>query len=73
METVKIKLTGIETIEERECTAIECWYDPHLRLWTLYPVDAEGNQLCGATYSYGKADAMATKQAMEAGAIGQMF
>ena len=60
-------------IIERECTGIECWYDPHIRLWTLYPVDAEGNQLSEATYAYGKADAKATKQAMEAGLIGRKF
>lgn len=77
METIKIKIasTGcnLPDVIERECTAIACWYDPHIRLWTLYPVDAEGNQLDSATYAYGKADAKATKQAMEAGLIGKMF
>lgn len=72
---IKIRATGcsLPEITEKECTAIECWYDRHIRLWTLYPVDAEGNQLDSATYAYGKVDAMVTKEAMEAGLIGKKF
>ncbi len=77
MENIKIKITNmgcnLPEIEERECVRIECWYDPHIRLWTIYPVDAEGNQLDSVTYAYGKADAKATRIAMEAGLIGKMF
>lgn len=72
MEAIKIKGWDGE-IPERKCTAIECWYDPHYRHWVLYPVDAEGNQLCEATYAFGKADAKAEKAAMEAGLIDQVF
>ena len=75
-QTEKISLTGkmtvirdgvkLEDIEpvERVCVTIDCWYDPHLKLWTLYPVDADGNQLDGATYAHGKTDAMKTKMQM---------
>ena len=75
METIRIKLNGEDSyvMQERECTSISCWYDPHYRHWVLYPVDAEGNQLCEATYAFGKADAKASKQAMEAGLIGIKF
>lgn len=77
MATIRIKVTCmgcfLPETEERECVRIECWYDPHIRLWTLYPVDAEGNQLDSATYVYGKADAKATKTAMEVGLIGKLF
>lgn len=73
---IKVKVNGKEYVPdiiERECTGIECWYNRHLRLWTLYPVDAEGNQLSEATFVYGKTDAKANKQAMEAGLIGKKF
>lgn len=73
MEAIRIKLDGCESIEERECVAVDCWYDPHFRHWVLYPVDAEGNQLEEARYGFGKREAMQMKSAMEAGLIGQVF
>ena len=77
METIRIKIkaTGccLPEIAEKECTAIECWYDRHIRLWTLYPVDAEGNQLDEAKYAYGKMDAKITKEMMETELIGKKF
>lgn len=30
---------------------VAMWYDRRLRMWTLYPVDAEGNQLREASYA----------------------
>ena len=71
-----IKINGEEYVPqeiERECTSISCWYDPHYRHWVLYPVDSEGNQLDEATYAFGKIDAKANKQAMQAELIGKRF
>lgn len=85
MESIKIKITSDEMTaidlagecclfdNERECTAIACWYDPHYRHWVLYPVDAEGNQLDEACYGFGKKEAKSLKQAMEQELIGKMF
>lgn len=76
MEGIRIMVNGeyYEPQEiERECTSVTCWYDPHYRHWVLYPVDAEGNQLDEASYAFGKDNARATKQAMEAGLIGIKF
>lgn len=67
-----VKLEDIETVE-RECVAVECWYDPHYRHWVLYPVDAEGNQLDEATYDFGKANAFKTKAQMESELIGKIY
>ena len=63
-----ILINGIEyepTTEESKAVSIECWYDRHTRLWTLYPVDENGYQLDGATYAYGKAEAMRVKKELE--------
>ena len=67
-----VRLEDLEPVE-RECTSIECWYDPHLKLWTLYPVDAEGNQLDGATYAHGRQDALKTKNQMTDELIGKIY
>ena len=50
-----IKVNGV-TIEDG-CTEdhtpvdVAMWYDRRLRMWTLYPVDAYGNQLRQASYA----------------------
>lgn len=54
------------TGEEREVVRIEMWYDRSLRLWTLYPVDVEGNQIAGADYAYGKPAAIKRRAELEA-------
>lgn len=74
--TIRLKINGQEIGEEiieRECTGIECWYDPHYRHWVLYPVDAEGNQLDEASYGFGKKEATQMKKDMEAELIGKKF
>lgn len=38
------------------------FYDRHLRLWTVYPVDSEGNQLCEADYTTDKVEAQEMAQ-----------
>ena len=77
METIRIKIraTGsyLPEVEERECTAIDCWYDPHYRHWVLYPVDAEGNQLDEASYGFGKKEAKQMKKDMESELIGRKY
>ena len=77
MESIRIKIrsTGciIPEIEERECTAVECWYDPHYRHWVLYPVDAEGNQLDEASYGFGKKEAIQMRKDMETELIGRKY
>ena len=65
-------LGDIEPVE-RECVAIDCWYDPHYRHWVLYPVDAEGNQLDEATYAFGKKEAQITKSDLETELIGKIY
>lgn len=72
MTTIRIKIGTIEPVE-RECTAVECWYDPHYRHWVLYPVDAEGNQLDEARYGFGKKEAMQIKKDMEQELIGTIY
>ena len=67
-----VKLEDLEPVE-RECVAVECWYDPHYRHWVLYPVDAEGNQLDEATYDFGKTNALKTKAQMESELIGKIY
>ncbi len=49
-----IKLNGKpieETNEDHTPVDVAMWYDWRLRMWTLYPVDAEGNQLRQAQYA----------------------
>ena len=62
---ISIKGFDIEDTKERTAVAIEKWYDRHQRLWVLYPVDAEGNQLEQATYCYGKSEANAIQKELE--------
>lgn len=45
---------------------VRMWYDRHLRLWTLYPVDKDGNQTEPAQYAPNRADAEKIKMDMEA-------
>ncbi len=46
--------------------AVRMWYDRHLRLWTLYPVDKDGNQTQDAQYAPNREDAEKIKMDMEA-------
>lgn len=74
MASVRIKVDSWDFAPvERECTAVECWYDRHRRNWVLYPVDAEGNQLDEARYGFGKAEAMQMKKDMESELIGAIY
>lgn len=52
-------------IKERTTTKIDMWYDPHIRLWTLTPMDDENYQTGDCQYAYGKKDAMRMKKEME--------
>ena len=45
---------------------VAMWYDRRLRMWTLYPVDAEGNQLRQASYAPRKDLALICKKDIEA-------
>ena len=51
--------------EEQKADRIEMWYDRHQKLWTLYPVTAEGFQIAGAEYGYGKKEALRIKKELE--------
>ena len=52
MITIKIKNGQItESAEDHTPVDVAMWYDRRLRMWTLYPVDAEGNQLRQASYA----------------------
>lgn len=54
------------TEDTPQAAKIEMWYDRHLRLWTLYPVDENGYQLSyGATYSNTKTEALRVKKQLE--------
>lgn len=44
---------------------IRMWYDRRIRLWTLYPIDGEGNQIAEATYGANKAEALSIKRELE--------
>ena len=49
--------------DTRQAVKIEMWYDRHLGLWTLYPVDENGYQLSyGATYANTTAEALEIKK-----------
>lgn len=62
----KFIIIGYEAEEtEAQAVAVEMWYDRHIRLWTIYPVDAEGNQLDGARYGYGKKEAERIRREIE--------
>ncbi len=45
--------------------SVRMWYDRHLRLWTLYPVDKDGNQTEDAQYAPNRADAEKVKKHIE--------
>ena len=67
-DRIRIMVDGVEYIPtetDREVDHIEMWYDRHLRLWTLYPVDAEGNQMDGAQYATIKSEAKELKRLLE--------
>lgn len=52
-----IKINGKpieETNEDHTPVDVAMWYDRRLRMWTLYPVDAAGNQLRQAQYAQRK-------------------
>ena len=52
MITIKVKNGQIEeTNEDHTPVDVAMWYDRRLRMWTLYPVDAAGNQLRQASYA----------------------
>lgn len=66
--TIKLFVDGEEYIpqaNEAKADHIEMWYDRHQKLWTLYPVDAEGFQIAGAEYGYGKKEALRIKKELE--------
>lgn len=63
-----IRVDGVEwSMEQAEAKAVsvEMWYNRHLKLWEVYPVDAEGNQLDGSRYAYGKDNAEKVKAEVE--------
>ena len=62
---MRIKIKDLDEPITGKSVKIEMFYDPHLRLWTLYPVDENGYQTGNAEYAYGKKDALFTKQCME--------
>lgn len=43
-----------EYYENRHTTKIDMWYDPHIRLWTLTPMDDENIQTGPCEYVTGK-------------------
>lgn len=54
-----------EEYETREAVGVAMWYDRRLRMWTLYPVDAEGTQLRQASYAPRKDLALILKKDIE--------
>ena len=51
---ITIKINGeriMESNDDHTPVDVAMWYDRRLRMWTLYPVDAEGNQLRQASYA----------------------
>ena len=56
----------IEEPDERKPVAVEYWYDRHFWHWVIYPVDAEGNQMCEARYGFSKKEALEIKADFEA-------
>lgn len=45
---------GIKWYYDNPVNDVIIFYDRHLRMWTVYPVDADGNQLCEAEYTTNK-------------------
>lgn len=69
MEGIRIIVDGVEwngELQIGKAESIEMWWDRSLRLWTLYPVDADGNQIAGATYANNKAEAIMAKKDLAA-------
>ena len=67
--TIRIMHDGVDITDQHTDhtpVGVDCWYDRHLRMWTLYPVDAEGNQLRQASYAPRKDLAMILKKDIEA-------
>ena len=63
---IRISFNGMEREEiERKPVEIRMWYDRHIRMWTLYPVDAEGNQTDSADYAGHRAEALKIKAFLE--------
>ena len=63
---IKVNGKPIEEITvDHSPVGVDMWYDRHLRMWTLYPVDAEGNQLRYAYYACGKDRALMLKKDIE--------
>lgn len=54
-----------EYYDDRHTTKIDLWYDPHIRLWTLTPMDDENIQTAPCDYAYGKTYALERKADME--------
>jgi len=51
---ITIKIINSEIVKKNEDHTpvdVAMWYDRRLMMWTLYPVDAEGNQLRQASYA----------------------
>ena len=66
METIKIRIIEGEMPEEDHTpVGVSMWYDRRLRMWTLYPVDAVGNQLRQASYAPRKDLALILKKDIE--------
>ena len=66
MECIKIRIIEGEMPEEDHTpVGVEMWYDRHLRLWCLYPVDALGTQLAQARYATRKDWALIIKKDIE--------
>lgn len=64
----KLIIDGVEwepTMNEAKAVKIEAWYDRHIKLWTLYPIDEEGNQLAGASYAGNRAEMEYMKRELE--------
>lgn len=52
MLTIKVNGERVaESNEDHTPVDVAMWYDRRLRMWTLYPVDAAGNQLRQAQYA----------------------
>lgn len=54
-----------EYYESRHTTHIDVWYDRHIRLWTLQPMDDEKIQTAPVEYAANKKEAMELKAEME--------
>lgn len=52
MLTIKVNGERVaENNEDHTPVDVAMWYNRRLRMWTLYPVDAAGNQLRQAQYA----------------------